>query len=57
MAAEGVALEVWAMDEHRVGLKPIVRRVWAKRGERPVVVVHPRYEWTYVYGFVRPESG
>ena len=45
------------MDEHRVGLKPIVRRVWAKRGERPVVTVHPRYEWTYLYGFVRPESG
>lgn len=45
------------MDEHRVGLKPIVRRVWAKRGERPVVEVYPRYEWTYIYGFVRPESG
>lgn len=45
------------MDEHRVGLKPIVRRVWAKRGERPVVEVHPRYEWIYLYGFVRPETG
>ena len=45
------------MDEHRVGLKPILRKVWAKRGERPVAVVRPRYEWLYVYGFVRPETG
>ena len=57
LGREGVALEVWAMDEHRVGLKPVVRRVWAKRGARPVVEVRTRYEWTYVYGFVRPESG
>lgn len=49
--------ERWAMDEHRIGLKPIVRAVWAKRGERPVVTVKPRYEWLYVYGFVRPETG
>lgn len=45
------------MDEHRVGLKPILRRAWARRGERPHVVVRPRYEWLYVYGFVAPESG
>ena len=45
------------MDEHRIGLKPIVRAVWAKRGRRPVVSVKPRYEWLYVYGFVCPETG
>jgi hypothetical protein len=45
------------MDEHRVGLKPILRRVWAKRGCRPTVVVRPRYEWLYLYGFVCPETG
>ena len=45
------------MDEHRVGLKPIVRRVWARRGKRPQVVVRPRYEWLYVYAFVCPETG
>ncbi len=50
-------VELWAMDEHRVGLKPILRRVWARRGQRPVVVVRPRYEWLYVYGFVCPETG
>lgn len=45
------------MDEHRVGLKPILRKVWAKKGCRPVVEVRPRYEWLYIYGFVRPETG
>ena len=50
-------VEVWAMDEHRVGLKPILRRVWARKGQRPGVCVRPRYEWLYVYGFVCPETG
>jgi len=50
-------VELWAQDEHRVGLKPLVRRVWAKRGQRPRVVVHHRFQWLYVYGFVHPESG
>ena len=40
-----------------MGLKPILRRVWARRGERPRAVVRPRYEWEYVYGFVQPEAG
>ena len=45
------------MDEHRLGLKPIVRRVFAPRGQRPVVKVHPRYEWLYIYAFAHPSSG
>lgn len=45
------------MDEHRLGLKPILRRVWARRGRRPVVAVRPRYEWLWVYAFVRPATG
>jgi hypothetical protein len=47
-------------DEARLGLKPIVRRVWAKKGAR----TRPRcsgaaaaYQWLYLYGFVRPRSG
>lgn len=50
-------VEVWAEDEHRVGLLPIERRVWSPIGERPVATVHPRYEWTYVWGFVEPVTG
>jgi hypothetical protein len=45
------------MDEHRVGLKPILRRSWAPRGPRPHAVVRPRYPWEDVYGFVQPETG
>ena len=45
------------MDEHRVGLIPILRVIWARRGERPVAVARPRYEWLYLVGFVHPESG
>ena len=51
------AVEFWAMDEHRIGLKPILRRTWAKRGQRPVVLVNHRYAWSYVYGFVQPRTG
>jgi hypothetical protein len=53
----GTPVEVWAFDGRRAGLKPVVRRVWAKRGRRPVAVAEPRYEWPYLYGFVRPTSG
>jgi len=27
-------VELWATDEHRLGLKPVRRRVWAPKGER-----------------------
>jgi transposase len=50
-------VERWGQDEHRVGLKPIERRVWSPRGERPVAEAWERYEWTYVWGFVEPASG
>jgi hypothetical protein len=50
-------VELWCMDEHRVGLKPVIRRVWARKGQRPLIRVQQRYEWLYVYGFVHPESG
>lgn len=45
------------MDEHRLGRTPVLRRVWAPRGQRPVVRVQHRYQWLYVYGFVRPTTG
>ncbi len=50
-------VELWAEDEARLGLKPMMRRVWAPVGRRPVARVKRGYEWTYLYGFVRPESG
>jgi transposase len=45
------------MDEHRIGLKPIVRGVWAPIGERPIALGHHRFEWLYVTGFVEPATG
>ena len=45
----GATVEVWAMDEHRIGLKPITRGVWAPIGERPIALGHHRFEWLYVY--------
>jgi transposase len=50
-------VEVWRQDEGRIGLKPMVRRVWVKRGSRPRAVNHHRYEWLYAYSFVHPVSG
>lgn len=48
---------VWAQDEHRLGLLPVLRRVWAPKGRRPTAHVQRRYTWLYVYGFVRPSTG
>lgn len=45
------------MDEHRLGLKPVLRRAWSRRGERPCASVHHRFRWLYLYGFVHPPSG
>jgi len=50
-------VQLWCEDEHRLGLKPILRKVWSPIGERPRVSVHQRYEWTYLYAFVRPKTG
>ncbi len=50
-------VEVWAEDEHRLGLKPIRRRVWAPVGQRPIALGHHRYQWLHVAAFVQPTSG
>jgi len=33
-------IQLWAFDEHRLGVKPIRLRVWAPVGERPVARVN-----------------
>jgi DDE superfamily endonuclease len=53
----GREVEVWAFDEHRLGLKPVLRRQWAPKGQRPIAVGRHRSEWLYLYGFVHPSSG
>jgi transposase len=63
--AEGRRVRLLAYDGHarraylghRLGLRPVYRRVWARRGERPVAVGAHRYRWFYVGTFVEPETG
>ena len=50
-------VELWAVDEHRIGLKPILRNVWCVDGQRPLAPMQHRYEWRYLVGFVHPASG
>jgi len=50
-------VELWCEDEQRLGLKPIIRKVWSPIGHRPIVGVHQRYKWSYLYAFARPTSG
>jgi hypothetical protein len=50
-------VELWAMDEHRIGLKSILRKVWSLDNQRPVAPVQHRYDWRYLVGFVHPASG
>jgi len=38
------SVEVWCQDEARLGLIPIVRRVWSPVGERPVAVVGRKHD-------------
>ncbi len=33
-------VEVWTMDEHRLGLKPVLRDVWVPQGEQPIANVY-----------------
>jgi transposase len=50
-------VELWAFDEARLGLKAVIRRVWAPVGKRPLARFNRGYKWTYLYRFVCPQSG
>jgi transposase len=51
------SVELWAVDVHRIGLKPILQKIWSVGKERPLAPVQHRYEWRYLVGFVHPASG
>lgn len=53
----GRPVTLFCTDEHRIGLKPVTRRVWAPRGHRPTALGHHRYQWLYVTAFVAPATG
>jgi hypothetical protein len=50
-------VEVWTTDEHRIGLKPLLKRVWTLPGQRPLAPVEPRYNWRYLVAFAHPATG
>jgi hypothetical protein len=50
-------VELWAVDEHRTGLKPILHKVRCVDGQRALAPAQHRYEWRYLVGFVHPASG
>lgn len=50
-------IEIWSQDESRMGLQPIIRRMWAIKGERPIAKQERKYQWLYAYSFVRPYTG
>lgn len=50
-------VEVWSEDEHRIGLQPIVRRIWVEQGEQPIAKVNWKRSWLWLYAFVQPQTG
>lgn len=56
-SAPEATVELRARDSHRIGLNPILRRVWVVNRQRPPVVVQHRDLWLYVSAFVHPASG
>lgn len=48
---------MWCEDEHRLGLKPILRRVYVPEGETPIADVNWRFKWLWLYAFVHPQTG
>jgi hypothetical protein len=52
--AAGKPVEVWFMDEARVGQQGTLTRVWARRGSRPRAPRDRRYTWAWPFGAVCP---
>jgi hypothetical protein len=50
-------VELWCEDEHRMGLVPVMRRVWVDEWEQPTAQVNWKREWLWLYSFVHPNSG
>ena len=50
-------VEVWSMDEHRLGLKSVLRREWVDEFSNATAQVNWRFQWLWLYGFVHPSTG
>ncbi|EGJ29010.1 MAG: hypothetical protein F6K44_07910 [Moorea sp. SIO3E2] len=47
-------MQLWCEDEHRLGLKPVVRRIYVPEGDWPIAHVNWRFEWLWLYAFAHP---
>jgi len=54
---KGRPVKIWVEDEGRFGLHSFTRRVWTLRGVKPVVPVHQRYQWFYVFAALECTQG
>ena len=52
----GIKPRLFFMDEHRMGLQPILRKQWLFP-EQKFQEIHIGYKWLWVYGFVQPNIG
>ncbi|CDM94874.1 conserved protein of unknown function [Limnospira indica PCC 8005] len=50
-------MQLWSEDEHRLGLKPVMRRIYVAEDCQPLAHINWKFEWLWLYGFVRPETG
>jgi transposase len=49
VGAPAQPVRIWVLDEHRYGLLPVIRRVWARRGVRVHAPYATRYQWGYLH--------
>lgn len=50
-------IRLWIMDEARVGLQPLTRRVWCLRRCRATAKVKPGFDWQYIWGALQIGGG
>ncbi len=50
-------MQLWCSDVYRLGLKPIIRRIYVPEGCQPIAHVNWKFEWLWLYAFVHPKTG
>jgi hypothetical protein len=54
---DGLPVKVFAQDETRLGLQPLLRRRITACGVQPVATVSPQFDNFYLFGAVEPATG
>ncbi len=55
--AQHKKVKLWAYDEMRYGLHPLLRKMWSLVGRRVIAPVERRFKWGYLFGAIEVESG